>query len=88
MSSRIPKKKNNAGQIFIMAASAVQRSDNWFAKFFQRIKGKRGTQKAVVATACKIAKIFDKLLCEKIKFNPVPIEMYMDGFKQYQIKKL
>ncbi len=88
LSSRIPKKKNHAGQIFKMAAFAVQRSDNWLAKFFQRIKSKRGTQKAVVATARKIAVIFYKLLREKTKFNPVPIEMYMDGFKQYQIKKL
>ncbi len=38
LSSRIPKKKNHAGQIFKMAAFAVQRSDNWLAKFFQRIK--------------------------------------------------
>jgi transposase len=88
LSSRIPKKKNNAGQIFKMAAFAVQRSDNWLAKFFQRIKSKRGTPKAVVATARKIAVIFYKMMREKIKFNPVPIELYLDGFKQYQIKKL
>lgn len=88
LSSKIPKKKNHAGQIFKMAAFAVQRSKNWLAMFFQRIKVKRGTQKAVVATARKIAAIFYKLVREKVQFNPIPIEKYMDGFKEYQIKKL
>ncbi len=88
LSSHIPKKKNHAGQIFKMAAFAVQRSKNWLAMFFQRIKSKRGTQRAVVATARKIAAIFYKLLRNKEKFNPIPIEKYMDGFKEYQIKRL
>lgn len=88
LSSRIPKKKNHAGQIFKMAAFAVQRSKNWLAMFYHRIKAKRGTPKAVVATARKIAAIFYKLVKEKIKFNPLPIEKYMDGFKEQQIKKL
>lgn len=88
LSSRIPKKKNNAGQIFKMAAFAVQRSKNWLAMFYQRIKVKRGTKKAVVATARKIAAIFYKMIKEKVKFNPIPIEKYMDGFKENQIKRL
>ena len=88
LSSKIPKKKNHAGQIFKMAAFAVQRSKNWLALFYHRIKAKRGTPKAIVATARKIAAIFYKLMKEKIKFNPIPIEKYMDGFKEYQIKKL
>lgn len=88
LSSRIPKKKNHAGQIFKMAAFAVQRSKNWLAMFYHRIKAKRGTPKAVVATARKIAAIFYKLVKERIKFNPIPIEKYMDGFKEQKIKKL
>jgi len=88
LSSRIPKKKNQAGQIFKMAAFAVQRSKNWLAMFYHRIKVKKGTPKAIVATARKIAAIFYKLVREKIKFNPIPIEKYMDGFKEQQIKKL
>lgn len=88
LSSRIPKKKNHAGQIFKMAAFAVQRSKNWLAMFYQRIKSKRGTPQAVVATARKIAAIFYKLMKEKLAFNPLPIEKYMDGFREFQIKKL
>ena len=88
LSSRIPKKKNQAGQIFKMAAFAVQRSKNWLAMFYQRIKAKKGTPKAIVATARKIAAIFYKLVSEKIKFNPIPIEKYREGFKEEQIKRL
>lgn len=88
LSSRIPRKKNYAGQIFKMAAFAIQRSKNWLAMFYHRIKAKRGTPKAVVATARKIAAIFYKLMKEKVQFNPLPIEKYMDGFKEQQIKKL
>src|SRR5665213_2946914 len=88
LSSRIPKKKNHAGQIFKMAAFAIQRSKNWLAMFYHRIKAKKGAPKAIVATARKIAAIFYKLVKEKLKFNPLPIEKYMDGFKEQQIKKL
>jgi len=88
LSSRIPKKKNHAGQIFKMAAFAVQRSKNWLAMFYHRIKAKRGTPKAVVATARKIAAIFYKLVSEKIKFNPMSLEKYLDRFKEQQINKI
>jgi hypothetical protein len=71
-----------------MAAFAVQRSKNWLAMFYHRIKAKKGTTKAIVATTRKIAAIFYKLLIEKIKFNPIPIEKYKEGFKELQINKL
>lgn len=88
LSSKIPKKKNRAGQIFKMAAFAIQRSQNWLAHFYHRIKAKRGTPKAIVATARKIAVIFYKLMKEKVRFNPLPIDTYVNGFKNHQIKRL
>jgi uncharacterized protein involved in cysteine biosynthesis len=56
--------------------------------FYHRIKAKKGTPKAIVATARKIAAIFYKLVSEKIKFNPIPIDKYKEGFKEEQIKRL
>ena len=53
---------------------------------FKEVKTKL-TPKAIVATARKIAAIFYKLIHEKIKFNSLSIEKYMDGFKEQQIKK-
>ncbi|MCX6231455.1 MAG: hypothetical protein NTZ33_07920 [Bacteroidetes bacterium] len=69
-----------------MAAFSVQRSENWLAMFFHRIKVKKGTAKAVVATARKIAVIFYKMMQDKVLFTPIPIEKYNEVFKDNQIK--
>ena len=71
-----------------MAAFAVQRSNNWLAIFYHRIKARRGTAKAITATARKIAVIFYRLMKDKTVFNPLSIEQYMETFKEKQIKKL
>lgn len=88
LSARISKKKNHAGQVFKMAAFAVQRSKNWLAHFYQRIKLKSGAAKAVVATARKIAVIFYKMVREKVAFNPIPMECYIENYRKQQIIKL
>jgi transposase len=88
LSSKIPKKKNRAGQVFKMAAFAVQRSKNWLGLFYHRIKSKAGSQKAITATARKIAVIFYKMLKDKVAFNPVSLDEYTEGFKERQLKKL
>ncbi len=85
---KVEKKKNKAGQIFKMSAYAVQRSKNWLALFYHRIKSRCGAAKAITATARKIAVIFYKLIKEKTTFNPLSQELYMKTFKERQIKKL
>ena len=71
-----------------MAAFSVQRSKNWLAIFYHRIKARCGPQKAITATARKIAVIFYKLIKEKRKFNPLSADVYMQTFKEQQLKKL
>jgi len=88
LSSKIHKKKNRAGQIFRMAAYAVQRSKNWLAVFYHRIKSKSSAKKAITATARKIAVIFYKMLKDKVMFNPVNLDHYNESFKERQLKKL
>lgn len=88
ISSRIPKKKNQVGQIFRMAAFAVQRSKNWLAHFYQRIKIKSGSKKAIVATARKIAVIFYRMIKDKREFNPIPLNTYLDNYREQQLKRL
>jgi transposase len=88
LSSRIPKKKNRAGQIFKMAAFAVQRSKNWLSMFYHRIKSKAGAAKAITATARKIAVIFYQMLKDKVKFMPLGLEEYEKTYKEWQLKKL
>ena len=88
LSSKTQKKKNKAGQIFKLAAYAVQRSKNWLAMFYHRIKSKHGTKKAITATARKIAVIFYKLMKDKTAFNPLSAELYTKTFKEQQLKRL
>lgn len=88
LSSRIQKKKNRAGQVFKMAAYAIQRSKNWLAIFYHRIKAKAGVKKAITATARKIAVIFYKMIKDKIMFNPIAVDTYRESFKEKQIKRL
>jgi transposase len=88
ISSKTQKRKSKAGQIFKMAAFAVQRSKNWLAIFYHRIKSRCGVKKAITATARKIAVIFYKMMKEKIVFNPISADTYMQTFKEKQLKKL
>jgi transposase len=88
LSSRIAKKKNHASQVFRMAAFSIQRSKNWLSLFYHRLKAKKGPKKALVATARKIAVIFYKMMKDKVKFDPLPIEKYNADFKDSQIRKI
>lgn len=88
LSSKITKKKNRAGQVFKLAAYSIQRSKNWLAMFYHRIKSRGGTKKAITATARKIAVIFYKMLTEKVKFNPISVETYVERMKEHKLIKL
>lgn len=88
LSSKIPRKKNRAGQMFKMAAFAVQRSKNWLAIFYHRIKSKSGAKKAITATARKIAVIFYNMMKYRQQFNPIEISEYTSSYRERQIKRL
>jgi transposase len=88
LSSKRSKKKNKAGQIFKMAAFAVQRSKNWLALFYHRIKSRSGPAIATTATARKIAVIFYNMLRNRLEFNPIPLETYALHFKEQQLRKM
>jgi transposase len=88
LSSKIPKKKNRAGQIFKMAAFAVQRSKHWLATFYHRVKARGGVKKAITATARKIAVIFYTMVKNKASYSPVPSEKYHEMIKEQQLKRL
>jgi hypothetical protein len=66
------KKKNRAGQAFLMAASSLKASNNWLGEFYRRIKAKNGVSVAIKATARKLATIFYKMLKENVAFSSTP----------------
>lgn len=86
LKGKIVKKKNKAGQTFLMAASTLKNSNNWLGEFYRRIKAKNGHAVAIKATARKLAVIFYKMLSEKVCFNPLPLEEYNQYFKERKIK--
>jgi len=86
LKSKPMKKKNKAGQAFLIAASSLKASNNWLGEFYRRLKAKSGSPIAIKATARKLAIIFYKMLKEKVAFNPLPIEEYNQHFKERKIK--
>lgn len=80
------KKKNKAGQAFLMAAYSLQRSDHWLGSFLRRIKSKHGPTIAVKATARKLALIFYDMVKFGKEFNPINNEDYEKNFNQKRIK--
>lgn len=84
--SKKTNKKNKAGQAFLMAAFAVQRSNHWLGEFYRRLKARQGTKVATKATARKIALLFYDMIKKKEEFNPIPIETYNQHFRERKIK--
>lgn len=82
------KKKNKAGQAFLMAAYALQRSDHWLGHYYRRMKSKNGPLVATKATARKLAVIFYKMVKNKLEFSPISLENYTSKFKDQKMKYL
>jgi len=80
------KKKNKAGQSFLVAASTLQRSNHWLGVFMRRVTAKHGAPVAIKATARKIALIFYQMIKYQMEFNPLPIETYNQLFKERKLK--
>jgi transposase len=85
---RKTKKKNKAGQAFLMAAYSLQRSDHWLGHYYRRMKAKNGPLVATKATARKLAVIFYEMVKKKEEFRQIPIEVYTQKFKEQKVKYL
>jgi transposase len=83
LSSRVKKKKNNAGQAFREASNTLWKAKNPLGDYLRTKKARSGKGQAVVATAKKIATIFYKMVTEKVEFDPY----ILDGNRQNYLKK-
>lgn len=88
ISSRVAKKKHNAGQAFRMAASTLYQSKSPLGDYFRRIRAPSGPGKAVVATARKMAVIYYHMILNKQTFDPQALIIADKKFKAYKIKRL
>ena len=84
-STLMKKKPNAASQAFRNAANAIQRSDNWLADYFRRMKAKGGNKYAMMATANKMATIYYQMLSCQQEFKPVELDTYQQKYRQTKI---
>lgn len=88
ISSRVRKKKNNAGQAFRDAANTLWKAQNPIGDYLRRKKAKSGGRQAIVATARKLASVYYKLVTEKVQFDPQILEEKSQGYLENKLKYL
>lgn len=82
------KGPNRAGQAFRLAAQAASRTDTAVGAYFRRMRAKHGPQKAIVATAHKIARIFYFMLKYRKPFHDVGAEEYGKREREREVARL
>jgi transposase len=87
-SSRIMKKKNKAGQIFRNAAYTLFNSKGYFGQHLRSRKAKDGSPQAIVATASKMARVFYKMVTEKIEYNADVLYLSNEKYLRKKLSKM
>ncbi|MBM4341580.1 MAG: IS110 family transposase [Deltaproteobacteria bacterium] len=82
------KTRNRAGQAFRKAAASVMRSDCVFGVFYRRMKARIGPAQAAVATAHLIARVYYRMLKDKVEYHPLSVEQYEQKYREQQLKYL
>ena len=88
ISSKVPKKKNKAGQCLKMAASTLFSSKSSLGDEYRRMKAKFGGKGAALALAHKLSRIIYTMLKNKTEYNAVIITNNQKKFKEQKIKRL
>lgn len=88
ISSKLPNRKNKAGQILKMAASSMSNSKSPLGDEYRRMRSKHGGKGAALAMAHKLARIIYKMLKEQQEYNPHTITNNQQKYKQQKIKRL
>ena len=85
LSSKTKKTSNKASQAFRMSALSLSRSKSYLGEFYRKMKARRGAPKAITATAHKLARIFYKLVKEKLNYDE---SIFINEQKKQTAKKL
>jgi len=88
ISSRVPKKKHYAGQIFRMAAMSMCHNKGPLGDYYRRIRSTAGKTKAIVAVARKLAVIYYRMMTDKTVYNPQLLSDYQEKYNKRKIKNL
>lgn len=87
-SSKIMKKKNKAGQIFRNAAFGLFTSHGYFGNYLRSRKAKDGSPQAIVATASKLARVFYKMVTEKVEYKPEVLHISNETYLKRKLVKM
>jgi transposase len=86
--SKTGKTTNRAARAFRLAAQAVSRSQTALGAFFRRMRAKHGAAKAIIATACKIARIVYHMLKDKREYVDHGADYYEHKYQDQVLKRL
>ena len=86
--SRTLKTRNRAAQAFRLAAQSVSRTQTAFGAYFRRMRAKPGPQKAIVATAHKIARTVYAMLKHRKPFHDLGADEYDQREREREIARL
>jgi hypothetical protein len=71
-----------------MAAQAVSRSQTALGAFYRRIRARAGPERAVTATAHKLARIIYHMLKEHQPYAPLSAEVYEQQQRDRAVRQL
>jgi transposase len=82
------KNHNRAGQAFRMAAESVSRKRDGLGAYYRRMRARLGPQKAIVATAHKLARIFYHMLKDRTPFRLESADQYEERVRARELAQL
>lgn len=88
ISSKMQKKKNNAGQAFRMAANSAKTCKSPMGDYARKMKSRLGKKAGNVAIAHKLAIIIFTMLKDKCSYNPNMITLTQEKMREKQIAYL
>lgn len=86
--TRTKKTNNRANTALRVAAQSLSRSDSALGAFYRRMRAKNGPQKAITATAHKLARIIYFMLRDKTPYHDPGADYFDQQHRQRSIRNL
>jgi len=87
-SGKTRRSASRAAEAFRMAAQSIHRSQDPLADYYRRMKARLGPAQAITATAHKMARIYYKMLTEKVEYQPNLIAQDAEKQKARKMRSL
>lgn len=88
ISSKTKKNKSRSSKLFRLGAQSLLKSQSYLGGFYRRMRYRIGTEKAIVATARKIAVIYYNMLKNGQAYYDFGHEYYEQQYKERNLKYL